>query len=334
MKKILIVNLLRLGDLVISTPVFFNLKLNIKNIKISTLIRKETSDILQNFPYIDKVFLYSNKLSLLKYLREFKKHDCVIFIMEKDIVRLKFFYYLGIPVRIGYANFDKKDKYLTHPIKWGGEFEGLEKLFLEVLKPLKIDFLTKINPMLYTSEKNCQNLKKILMLDKTKIAIHTDTYAPSRKWPYFPQLIDIIKKETQNQVQIILSGKEKENFECKASNILDLRGKTTLSQLSALFKMVDLVVGCDTGAIHISRALGTKTIVIYGPEDPQIVISSENLIKIYPEIELKCKNKNEYFNISFPNVNRCKTYSCNDINCLKSISPYKVWDKIKKLLFV
>ncbi|MGB9934144.1 MULTISPECIES: glycosyltransferase family 9 protein [Thermodesulfovibrio] len=329
MEKILIVNLLRLGDLVISTPVFFNLKLNLKNIKISALIRKETADILQNFPYIDKIYFYSSKLSLLKYLREFKKQDCVIFIMERDIFKLKFFYYLGIPLRIGYANFDKRDKYLTHPIKWDRPFEGLEKLFLEVLRPLKIDFFTKINPMLYISEKEYQNLKKILIADKIKIAIHTDTYAPSRKWPYFQQLIDIIKKETQNQVQIILSGKEKENFECKISNILDLRGKTTLSQLSALFKMVDLVVGCDTGAVHISRALGTKTIVIYGPEDPQIVISSENLIKIYPEIELECKNNNEYFNISFPNVNRCKRYSCNDINCLKSISPYKVWDKIK-----
>lgn len=332
MKKVLIVNLLRLGDLIISTPVFSNLKLNLKDIKISTLIKKNIADIFQNFPYVDNIYPYCNKLSLLRYSKEFKHYDCVIFIMERDAFRLRFFHHLGIPMRIGYSNFDEKDKYLTHIIKWEEPFAGLEKLFLRLLQPLKIDFSVKISPELYPLEKECQNLRKIINTDKIKIAIHTDTYAPSRKWPYFSQLINIITKETKNQIQIILTGKKRKKSEFNTSNIIDLRGKTTLSQLTALFKIVDLVIGCDTGALHISRAIGTKTMIIYGPEDSQIVTSSDNLIKVYPEIPLKCKNKNSYFNISFTNVNRCKKYSCDNINCLKSISPYKIWDKIREIL--
>ena len=46
-----------------------------------------------------------------------------------------------------------------------------------------------------------------------------------------------------------------------------LAGKTTLSQLKALLARSTLVISNDTGAAHLSAALGTPTVVVFGPTE-------------------------------------------------------------------
>ncbi|HXG86242.1 MAG TPA: lipopolysaccharide heptosyltransferase II [Pyrinomonadaceae bacterium] len=47
-----------------------------------------------------------------------------------------------------------------------------------------------------------------------------------------------------------------------------LTGKTNLSEATAILSVCDLLVSNDTGPAHISAALGTKTLVIFGPTNP------------------------------------------------------------------
>jgi heptosyltransferase-2/heptosyltransferase-3 len=47
-----------------------------------------------------------------------------------------------------------------------------------------------------------------------------------------------------------------------------LAGKTTLGQLAALYRRCDLVLGVDSGPMHLARATGARTIALYGPIDP------------------------------------------------------------------
>jgi len=143
--KILIVNLLRLGDFVISTPIFKLLKQYHPQATISVLTRSPLIEICQYIPQIDSVFAYKNKFSLLKYIKFFKKYDCVIYIMENKPLRLKFFSFLKIPRRIGYLlpNVSRRD--LTDVVLWHEEFKGLERLFLKLLEPLGGRDRTRVN---------------------------------------------------------------------------------------------------------------------------------------------------------------------------------------------
>lgn len=50
---------------------------------------------------------------------------------------------------------------------------------------------------------------------------------------------------------------------------LVLTGKTSLAEVTAILSLCDLLVSNDTGPAHISAALGTKTIVIFGPTNPK-----------------------------------------------------------------
>lgn len=47
-----------------------------------------------------------------------------------------------------------------------------------------------------------------------------------------------------------------------------LVGDTTLGQLAALFAESDLVLGVDSGPLHLAAAVGTPTVRLYGPTDP------------------------------------------------------------------
>jgi heptosyltransferase I len=50
--------------------------------------------------------------------------------------------------------------------------------------------------------------------------------------------------------------------------ILDFSGMTTLKQLACLFQQAKVVVGNDSGPIHIAAAVGAPVVALYGPTSP------------------------------------------------------------------
>jgi heptosyltransferase-2 len=47
-----------------------------------------------------------------------------------------------------------------------------------------------------------------------------------------------------------------------------LTGKTTVAQAVAMISVADVLVTNDTGPAHIGAAIGTSTLVIFGPTNP------------------------------------------------------------------
>jgi heptosyltransferase-2/heptosyltransferase-3 len=45
-------------------------------------------------------------------------------------------------------------------------------------------------------------------------------------------------------------------------------GDTSLGQLAALYERSRVVLGCDSGPMHIAAAVGTPTVTLFGPADP------------------------------------------------------------------
>jgi ADP-heptose:LPS heptosyltransferase len=52
--------------------------------------------------------------------------------------------------------------------------------------------------------------------------------------------------------------------------VLDLSGKTTIGELSALLSKMKLVITNDGGPLHMAVALGIKTVSIFGPVDERV----------------------------------------------------------------
>lgn len=75
MQKILIINRLGIGDVVLTTPLAQILKKYIKNVKIGFLVAKKAEDILKNHPYIDDVFVYKNKHEKKKVIDDIRAKE-------------------------------------------------------------------------------------------------------------------------------------------------------------------------------------------------------------------------------------------------------------------
>lgn len=97
----------------------------------------------------------------------------------------------------------------------------------------------------------------------------------AKRWPAkrFASLND--KLQTELDANVILMG-SKDEFEmseavsrlCSKPPVM-LTGKTDLAQAVAILGEVDLLISNDMGLAHIAPAVGTETIVLFGPTNPE-----------------------------------------------------------------
>jgi len=97
-------------------------------------------------------------------------------------------------------------------------------------------------------------------------------FGPAKQWPdeYFAE---IAKWHIGRGGRIAIVGTPKEiaNAEaiCKeCPQAVNLAGKTSLDELMAVLASVDCVVANDSGAMHLSAALGTPGVAVFGSTDP------------------------------------------------------------------
>ena len=115
----------------------------------------------------------------------------------------------------------------------------------------------------------------------------------------------------------------KGDFEEGGGGILNLAGKTSLRELISLISECDVFVTNDSGPLHISYAVGTPMVAIFGSTDPELTgppsgtIGNSNLVvtnkfSCSPCFERTCRN--------------------NDLRCMYAISSDDVYLGIKKVL--
>lgn len=95
----------------------------------------------------------------------------------------------------------------------------------------------------------------------------------SRSWSFkrFDQLIQRLLKNYPN-LHIVLTGSASEAYAAKSltkhSNIINLMGKTNVTQLAALLSRCQLLLTGDTGPMHIACAVSLPLVLLCGMTDP------------------------------------------------------------------
>ena len=99
-----------------------------------------------------------------------------------------------------------------------------------------------------------------------------------KKWPYFNNLINLIKAKYKDQFKIITAPGPKEINEADqydAIKILDNGKAVSISQLSSLIKKSSFVVANDTGPAHMAAHLDTKGLTLFGSHTTAKKVSIE-----------------------------------------------------------
>lgn len=332
-KKILIEMRHGYGDLVMLEPLLYLLKKN--GYKVTIILKSQSHyEMIKKLDLVEKYFIFDffNKKKIIENIRtilQIRKIDFdygIISPITPISLGIKFMKILGVKNFI--YNNQAKNK-----------IEHYVDINLNLSKQLNINENKKIYPKLKLDENEINRYKDIIKGDNKKtvnIILSTLKLYKKRFFVFkkgidcknwglnnFINLIKILEKE---EYQIILTGvlsKEKEkllNDNLKNSkNIKNFVNKTSLIEAAILSYLSDIVVGNDTGGIHIASALGKKTLSIFGPTDPRKVGAySEKAEYITTNIECQyCYGTD-------------KLFECNDRKCLKNIKVEKVFKAIKE----
>lgn len=85
---------------------------------------------------------------------------------------------------------------------------------------------------------------------------------PNKIWPHFAQLA----KRIGPRALVAWGPGERDLAEATGAR---LAPPTDLRELAGILKSAEVVIGGDTGPLHLAAALGTKVIGLYGPTDPR-----------------------------------------------------------------
>lgn len=148
---------------------------------------------------------------------------------------------------------------------------------------------------------------------------------PQKKWPWehFARLIQLLHAEGH---EILLFGSALERGESRrireaaAVPVLDTSGSLDYAGLLEAVAGCDLVVGNDTGTLHLAAACGVPTVTVFGPTDPRKWNPLTSTAVFLEDVPCRpC-----YYLGSMP--------ACGHFDCLRKLEPAKVAEAVRKRL--
>jgi heptosyltransferase-3 len=296
--NILIIQLGDIGDLVWTIPTLWAVKEAYPHANISVLLREGLGRLLESDPVIHKIFEVKNnrgsllhsavaQLQLIKELRQ-EHFDLVFDLRGGDrgafMARLT-----GAPVRASLFYSDApfwRNRLFTHlliePAPPKERILGAAEQSLRIVHGFGIDAKTMV-PRLRVSEQVMKMAHQILMKAGIKQEMSDASHQwvtinPFSRWAYkewaddkWVSVIDWLWDEFHIAAVIVGSGEEAaraaELVKKCSGTVYSLAGKTTLAELAGVLSLSRLHMGVDSAAPHIAAAVGTPTIIIYGPTD-------------------------------------------------------------------
>jgi ADP-heptose:LPS heptosyltransferase len=166
-----------------------------------------------------------------------------------------------------------------------------------------------------------ENPKKLVVLHPG-----TSDFMPHKRWPltHFGSLAKQLKQ--QSDVRILLSWGPGElpmiqqfqrELASQGTDAEIIPDTPSMKSLGFLLSQTDLVIGGDTGPIHLAVALCVPTIAILGPSDPR---------HYYP---FGHPDRAFYLRAA---CSPCRFRACQDLDCLKDIEPHRVAEKALEIL--
>jgi ADP-heptose:LPS heptosyltransferase len=284
-RKILIIQLGDIGDVVWAIPTFKALKVAFPNAELSVLTRNPFGDLLLDDSTIGKVFQIGKEsilrqLQLLLRLRR-ERFDLLFDLRADD--RGAFLSFLsGARMRAAlyYPGLTWRNRAFTHLVDPTPQKErvfGAAEQSLKIIRGFGIKETTTI-PKIFVSKIIKDKIVELIDAEKIETMRGFITINPFSRWAYkewsmakWSELAQFIWQKYTMPAIVVGSTEERKRVErfvsATGSPVFNFAGRTTMREMSALLQMSRLHIGVDSAAPHIAAAVGTSTLTIYGPSD-------------------------------------------------------------------
>ncbi|KAF0153433.1 MAG: glycosyl transferase family 9 [Ignavibacteria bacterium] len=320
-KKILIIKLRGIGDVVCSTIVLDNLREEFPNAQIDFLTEKPSSLGLRGLSQINNVLIFDKKslAERLKLAWKIRKtnYDLVFdFFCNPSSAQITFFsrakYRIGFPLRgrkYAYNLYGPEERSTWHNAV----------LHLKVLERFGLE--TKHQNLLYSLDSKSKSFADKYFDDTFEKNDFVVGICPTGSWASkkcdaekLAEIAELVIKRFNAKI-LILWGKGDEADGEKLLGLL--KNKTTYAPPTSILEMSALISKCkflianDSGPMHISTALCTPVLSIHGPTSPQLQgpFGAKHEWINLPELDcivcnlLECKRNHECFlNLPIENI--------------------------------
>ena len=285
-KRILVVKLDHIGDVLLATPVFSNLSQAYPDAELHALVGAWSRVVLEKHPDVNKVLEYNSPafcrtgpptslkqaFQLYRALRR-QKYDLMVE-LRNDWRIICFALLRMTPKRLGRASLQVVNKLGF------ARFTGIHETTrnLDVLDKAGIPTPIKTTTFSVTAEdkKWAANFLTAHQMGEEQpvIAIHPGSPIPLKRWmpERYAELADWLIARKRAKILFVGVADEMpiitEIQRLMQAESINIAGKTTLTQLASILHISNVFIGNDSGPMHLAAAVGTPTIGLYGPGDP------------------------------------------------------------------
>lgn len=273
--KILFIRLNRIGDALITTPLFHFIKETI-NAKIFLLADLKNYFVFENNPYINDVIIFRKGISglkqILKFIREMKI-DVIVDLHDDVSTTVSFIVALSrVPVKIGLEKANKS--IFTHTVKKPDpEKNHVIKRILEIARPLVSNFDNEIinfhpNIEIFPSKESLNLVDKFISnnftTEKKLAGINISAGSKARFWGVekYKNVIDFLSGSDLN-ILILSSPEYKNQAEEISEGKYKIFSSDKFEDFEAIISKLKLLFTPDTAAVHLASAYEVPVFGLY-----------------------------------------------------------------------
>lgn len=281
-RRILVVATLRIGDVLLTTPLIRSLRRAWPQANITVLVFEGTEGILQNNPDVDDIITVNRRPTFFEHLRLlwrlWRSYDLAISTMTNDRATLY--------ARIG-------GKHAIGAIDAGAKHQWKRKLLSQYSETEIVNTHTVLNYLRLADLLGIQRYQDVVMGWKAEnvlsvqsmipFDVEVEPYVVLHAYPMYiykawrrDAWVELAGWLRQNGMRIVLTGgndaTEKSNVNALAKLLppetVNVAGKLEFSEVAYLLSKARAYVGPDTVVTHLAAAVGTPTVALFGPSNP------------------------------------------------------------------
>ena len=270
-ERILIIRLAPLGETVLTTPVIRALRQHFRDAYIAYMVAPTREDLVSENPHLNEVLTYQTSVPKLIYQIARRKFQMAIVL--QPTFRLVLHTFLArIPFRVGFETNAAGKRLLSLAVP-NNTAQHETQRYLDVVRALDID-VESDEPEVFVDSASIAWVNNFLekrKLDDGKpiVGLNPGAATQYRRWQAssFANLGDLLHEAYNAHIVITTGPQEGELADQVAEQMAYspvIVSQATPMQLAALLQRCNLYISNDTGPMHLSTAVKTPTVALFG----------------------------------------------------------------------
>jgi len=349
--RILVVRLSAIGDVAVTANAVYSLRESLPDAKIDWAVEEEASSLVSGFNFVNDIILiprrrYSNYLvrnpfrllrlptTMLRFLHHIRRNYDVVLDFQGNFRSGLLTLLSGAKKRIGFSAgrvYEASHIFYTTKVRLPhSPINRVEKMF-RLLNEIGVKKEPIMRPVPFEFSPNDKAAVERFLYEqrafnKKLLVVHpgASKFGEFKRWSIanYAALCYHLANDPDALIVITWSGEELlsaiELVKLSRNNKTIIAPRfETIRQLAYLLKRSSLVIGGDTGPLHIAALFETPSIALFGPKDP---------------IVYRPWNKNCRVVRGDVPCSPCRKRRCSEKKCMEAITVEMVLDAVKNML--